>query len=259
MLKPNLFLVLESVINLYKQIANNNMCFWGITKTMDEKEHLSDQPSSLAKVYDVIAESFDSTRRHPWQEVTEFIANVSPNDLVLDLGSGNGRHTKLLANNARSTIGVDISYNILKLSLSKELAEITRDITLVNCDAIKLPFKDNCFAKIISIAVIHHLETKEKRKKVLDEIYRVLNLQGKAQISCWLKSHPRFTKEDLRAAVESGKQDIIVPWTLPSGEKISRYYYLFEIEEIEDLVKETGFTILKSEQSNHNLFLTLIK
>jgi len=226
---------------------------------MNQKESKIKQPSSLAKVYDVIAESFDSTRKYPWKEVSEFIEKIPLGEFVLDLGSGNGRHTKLLSKQSRGTIGVDISFNILKLSLAKELAEITRDINLVNSDAVKLPFKDNAFDKIISIAVIHHLATDDSRKKVLSEIFRILKKDGLAQISCWLKSHPRFSKDDLRDAVQAGKKDVIVPWTLKNGEKISRYYYLFDIDEIEALAKNVGFSIIESKESNHNLFLTIKK
>ena len=110
---------------------------------MNQKNTKSKCPSSLAKVYDVIAESFDSTRKYPWKEVSEFIEKIPSNDYVLDLGSGNGRHSKLLSEHSRGTIGLDISFNILKLSMLKELAGITRDINLINSDAVKLPFKEN--------------------------------------------------------------------------------------------------------------------
>ena len=226
---------------------------------MNQKEIKKKQPSSLAKVYDVIAESFDSTRKYPWQEVSEFIEKIPSSDLVLDLGSGNGRHTKLLSKQSRGTIALDISFNILKLSLQKELEGISRDINLVNSDAVKLPFKDNVFDKLISIAVIHHLETDDSRREVLSEIFRILKKDGLVQISCWLKSHPRFSKDDLRETVQAGKKDIIVPWTLKNGEKISRYYYLFDIDEIETLAKNVGFSIIESKESNHNLFLTVKK
>ena len=226
---------------------------------MNRKKIDTKQPSSLAKVYDVIAESFDSTRKYPWKEVSEFIELVTSSDYVLDLGSGNGRHAKLLAQQSRGTIGLDISFNILKLSLEKELNSITRDINLINCDAVKIPFKENVFDKLISIALIHHLDTEEKRITVLNEIYRILKKEGVAQISCWLKSHPRFSKDDLRDDIQAGKKDIIVPWTLPNGEKISRYYYLFEIKELEELAEKIGFTIIESKESNHNLYLMLKK
>jgi tRNA (uracil-5-)-methyltransferase TRM9 len=226
---------------------------------MNQKENDTEQPSSLAKVYDVIAESFDSTRKYPWKEVSEFIEKILSSDFVLDLGSGNGRHTKLLTQQSRGTIGMDISFNILKLSLMKELDGITRDINLVNSDAVKLPFKDNVFDKLISIAVIHHLDTEENRCCVFSEIFRILKKDGLAQISCWLKSHPRFLKDDLRDKVQAGEKEIIVPWTLKNGEKISRYYYLFEINEIEELAKNAGFSIIESKESNHNLFLTIKK
>jgi len=95
--------------------------------------------------------------------------------------------------------------------------------------------------------------------EILREIERVLSENGTCLISTWLRTHPRFQKEDLSELVKSGKKDILVPWTLPDGKKINRYYYLFDKEELEAIVLQLEFKILNSEISNHNLFLTVKK
>ena len=38
--------------------------------------------------------------------------------------------------------------------------------------------------------------------------------------------------------------DVLVPWTAHDGNKIDRYYYIFELKEITDLFKKTGLKIV---------------
>jgi tRNA (uracil-5-)-methyltransferase TRM9 len=226
---------------------------------MNDKNN-SRELTSIPEVYDLIAESFDSKRRHPWKEVIHFIQQLPSSSRVLDLGCGNARHTRILLERNLDAIGLDVSYRILQTAKDKELSLVkNRLISLINADALFLPFKNKTFNCIIMIAVFHHFEGLGDRILVLREIKRILTENGICLISTWLKTHPRFEKEDLRELVQSGKKDIIVPWTLPNGKKIKRYYYLFEKEELEDLVLTLGFKIMKSEISNHNLFLTIKK
>ena len=226
----------------------------------DENKLKTNDQFSISEIYDLIAESFDSKRRHPWKEVIQFIDQLKPSERVLDLGCGNARHTRVLLERNFDVVGIDVSFRILQTAKNNELALVKNKLTsLVNGDAIFLPFKKGVFNSIIMIAVFHHFEGLGDRILVLREIQRILAKDGKCLISVWLKTHPRFEKDDLRDLVSGGRKDIIVPWTLPKGKKIKRYYYLFEKEEIENLISTFGFNILNSEISNHNLFLTIQK
>ena len=210
----------------------------------------------ISKVYDTIAESFDSTRKYPWKDVEEFIDKIKINELVLDLGCGNGRHTKLIFEKGASAIGVDLSFKILLIALNRTLRIFHNAIPgLINADSVLLPFKENSFDKVIMIAVFHHLDSPEKRVSALDEIINILKKNGQLLISCWLKTHPRFEKEDLAPLITQNQQDIMVPWTLPNGEKIKRYYYLFEPKELEELILASGLIIRSKRITNHNLFI----
>lgn len=215
---------------------------------------------SIPKVYDLIAESFDSKRRHPWKEVIQFIKQLPSTNRILDLGCGNARHTSVMLERNFEAIGLDISYRILQAAKENELSLVKDKLTsLINGDARVLPFKNKVFNNVIMIAVLHHFESKDDRLEILREIMRVLTENGTCLISTWLRTHPRFQKEDLSEIVKSGKKDILVPWTLPDGKKINRYYYLFDKEELEAIVLHLDFKILNSEISNHNLFLTVKK
>ncbi|MHA1212009.1 MAG: class I SAM-dependent methyltransferase [Candidatus Heimdallarchaeota archaeon] len=214
----------------------------------------------IGKVYDQIAESFDSKRKYPWKEVVQYIETIPQDNLVLDLGCGNGRHSNNLMVQGSRVVSMDISFKILQIALQNELENFRYSITgIINADGQTIPFKRLTFDNIVSIAVIHHLDSNEKRKTFLKEMYRILASNGSAFISCWLRTHPRFSKADLAADIDAGKKAINVPWTLQEGKKIDRYYYLFDPEELESLARDVGFSIKQSNISNHNLFLTLTK
>ncbi|NHJ87065.1 MAG: class I SAM-dependent methyltransferase [Asgard group archaeon] len=224
------------------------------------KRAITEDIKPIAKVYDEIAESFDKTRKHPWKEVTEFIGTLPKGAIALDLGCGNGRHTKLLLENDLETIATDISFNILKIARENELSNYYKLMYgLLQSDVHNLPFNEQSIDYFIMIAVIHHFDTSESRLKVLKEVARIIKRNGIGILSCWLKTHPRFSKDDLKDSIEAGKKDILVPWTLEGNKKIMRYYYLFEPGEIKELVESIGFEIISSQISNHNLFLTIKK
>jgi len=223
---------------------------------MTPQDEKSKEHQPISKVYDQIAESFDTKRKRPWEDVSEFIETIDENKLTLDLGCGNGRHTRLLLEKKIDTIGMDVSFNILKTALENELCSVTPLLTgVINADVSDLSFKDKSFDRIIMIAVFHHLDNLQKRNQALQEISRILKSKGRLLLSCWLRTHPRFEKEDLKVIIEQGKKDVLVPWTMPDKTKIMRYYYLFEKEELEDLIKNTNFRIISSRESKHNLFI----
>jgi len=224
-------------------------------KPPKEKEEVS-KNVPISQVYDQIAESFDTKRKHPWEDVTEFIDTITKENCTLDLGSGNGRHSRLLLEREIDTTSMDISYNILKTALKNELALVKGFLTgAVNGDVLSLPFKDNSFDRITMIAVFHHLDDEVKRKIALKEIARILKKQGQILLSCWMRTHPRFKKEDLREIIEQGEKDVLVPWKMPDGTQIMRYYYLFDKEEIEQLLENANLKIISSRESFHNLFI----
>ena len=53
------------------------------------------------------------------------------------------------------------------------------------CDNLALPFRDSSIDAVLSIAVIHHIATAERRVHALREMARVLRVGGKVMISVW--------------------------------------------------------------------------
>jgi len=90
---------------------------------------------------------------------------------------------------------------------------------------------------------IHHIKGKEKKRAALNELRRVLKPGGEAFITVWNHWQPRFWFK--------GKE-VAVPWR-KKDKTLYRYYYLFSYAELERLVKQAGFEVLKSspESSYH--------
>lgn len=76
---------------------------------------------------------------------------------------------------------------------SKGLATVTYDRghEVFICNCLQLPLRSNIADGVISIAVLHHLSTEERRLQALQEIVRVLCPGGKALIYVWAKDQSR--------------------------------------------------------------------
>lgn len=131
--------------------------------------------------------------------------------------------------------------------------------------------------KTISIAVIHHLATKERRMKAINEMVRVMVTGGTALIYVWAKDQQKNNKKSTYLLQHQGKDDekdpnematftidsseiqlpvhrnrtqfnhtnVLVPWKLKQKEVpheqqkvFLRYYHVFEDGELELLCKE---------------------
>lgn len=70
-------------------------------------------------------------------------------------------------------------------------------------DNLSLPFRDESLDAALSIAVVHHFATTERRVCALRELARVLRIGGRLIISVWAmeQSHRKFES-----------QDVLVPW-----------------------------------------------
>lgn len=113
-----------------------------------------------------------------WHEPTEWL-NIPPGGLALDVGSGPGNVTAALARAAGLdgfAFGVDISELMLARAVE---AEAGRQVGFLRADAQKLPFRDNVFDAVTSIAVLQLIPDAEA---ALAEMVRVLRPGGRMAI-----------------------------------------------------------------------------
>ncbi len=131
--------------------------------------------------------------------------------------------------------GIDFSTGMLSLARKySRKFDFTANLSLA--DAVHLPYDDGVFDWVISVATYHHISGKEEQQAALNELRRVLKPGGEAFITVWNRWQPRFWFSAKEAAV---------PWRT-KDETLYRYYYLFSYPELEGLVRQAGFQLLKS-------------
>ena len=191
---------------------------------------------SISQVYNNIAKEFKDTRHYNWQWVTDFIEEYVNKDEysknVLDIGCGSGRNIKAYNTEKIKIIGLDNSEEFIKICQNEDLDVVLSDMTT-------LPFPDNYFDNILSIASFHHLVSNIDRLNALNEISRVLKPKETLILSVWSKTQPAKTKRKF-----DNWGDNMVPWKSLTKEVFQRYYYIFEISELKTLFLKTNFSII---------------
>jgi ubiquinone/menaquinone biosynthesis C-methylase UbiE len=147
------------------------------------------------------------------------------------LGCGSGRHFTELDG---ELYAADFSKNLLSFA-KKKAKNFKTKINLIETSAEELPFKDNFFDSAIFIRTLHCIDSKIKREKAMQELYRVIKPKAQVLIETWSKNHER---------VKNKPKECLMPWTV-NEEKLMRYTYIYDKEELEEQLKKIGFKINK--------------
>lgn len=210
--------------------------------------------------YNLIAEQFSRAREKIWEEMRFLFDDyLISGERVLDLGCGNGRFYQAMKDKKVDYIGVDSSEKLIGIA-KKRYPEARFEVA----DALNLPFPNNYFDKVYSIAVLHQIPSEELRLRFLKETKRALKPEGLLLITCWKFHQPKelflifkFTILKLLGLSKLDFCDIFEPW----GKKIKRYYHCFSKKELINLVKKADFKIkkaglVKNERGNRqNIYL----
>jgi ubiquinone/menaquinone biosynthesis C-methylase UbiE len=206
------------------------------------------EPTTRARrvgdTYDRIATHFSETREYPWPETREFL-DGRRGELGLDVGCGNGRNAELLAERVERTVGVDASRGLLREA--RDRADERRfDLEVVHGDAAALPVGDGRFDLAVYVATLHHLAPRERRVASLDELARVLASDGRAIVSVWSVDHDRFDASE--------GFDTTVDWTLPDGERVGRFYHVYDADEFRADLEGSALAPLETFVSSGNCY-----
>ncbi|SFR45867.1 class I SAM-dependent methyltransferase [Halogeometricum limi] len=206
------------------------------------------------ETYDRIAEHFSSTREYPWPEVRSFLDDYASRAVAdgtvgpsvgLDLGCGNGRHAQEMADRVDRVVALDASRGLLEQARERA-SERGFDADLVHGDAASLPLRDDSVSLAVYVATLHHLRPRASRVASLSELARVLAPGGRALVSAWSVEHDRF---DADAGF-----DTTVDWTLPGGERVPRYYHIYDAEEFAADLDESTLSVVESFVSSGNCY-----
>ena len=200
------------------------------------------------ETWDKIAKSFDLTRKKPWKQCIDFINKQTKDNIIADIGCGNGRHLIPSAYKFKKVIGVDLSNNLLKIVKEKIEKENLKNIFLIHSDVRNLPIKSDTVDIILYIATLHNIEGKNNRIQSLKEIRRILKTNGKALVSVWSRWQDKFRTQFFKKwFTQSGENefgDINIYWR-QHGLNIHRFYHLYSKNEFINDINQANFSIIE--------------
>lgn len=163
------------------------------------------------------------------------LAQLQKNDIVLDLGCGEGFLISLMPDSAKKIVGLDISKIALKRA--KEILKDEEGVELQWGNAEKLNLPNESFDKIICSEMLEHTP---KPRKAMKEIHRVLKNNGLLVISVPDEKRIRFIMKiakvlNLNKTLNTCREEEEYEWHLHQADKkfitnISRG--LFKIQKI---------------------------
>lgn len=201
-----------------------------------ERQHVHD-------VYERIASHFSSTRYKPWPIIERFLKALPDGSVGLDVGCGNGKY--LAVNSNIFIVGSDRSSNLISIAARHQPHSV------IVADILTLPHPPRSFDFAVSIAVVHHLSTSERRIQAIRSILGSIRSGAQALIYVWALEQ----ESSRRGWSQDDDQDVMVPWVMrgckksanaheaaeyghraafpPEDKVFHRYYHLYSKGELE--------------------------
>lgn len=193
-------------------------------------------------LYSNIINEFDKTRGYVWPCLKKFISSI-PNKNQLSLyeaGCGNGRNLIYATSSGfKNVSGIDICPEFVKICNDKKL-----DVARGNI----LDSLDKKYDIILSVAVIHHLDTEEKRILAIKNLLNGLKQYGILFLTFWSYE---VGDSIVKKKLELG--DNFVPWRSKRTKQIleNRYYHIYNQENLINMLNklDVHYTIEWEEQN----------
>jgi len=221
------------------------------------KEGEAYEQEHVHAVYEQIASHFSSTRYKPWPIIERFLRDRPNGAIGLDIGCGNGKY--LSVNPNIYIVGSDRSTNLVGIASKHQPHSV------VVSDILELPHADGIFDFAITIAVVHHLSTTERRVEAIRSVLATLKANAPALIYVWALEQDGSR----RGWSEGGDQDVMVPWVMRGSKKAARqqdcvattqtedkvfhrYYHLYRRGELEEEILAAGGYVLDAGYEKDN-------
>ncbi|XP_012693354.2 alkylated DNA repair protein alkB homolog 8 [Clupea harengus] len=177
------------------------------------------------QVYEEIASHFSSTRHSPWPRVRDFLLALPAGGLLADVGCGNGKYLGI--NPEVMSVGCDRSASLVQIC-------IERGFQAFVSDALDVPLRGATCDACISIAVIHHFSTQERRLAAVTELVRLLKPGGRALIYVWAMEQ-EYNKQKSKYLKDSGDKENTQPVVGEGGHSVKQ-------SPLPDVAEEKGST-----------------
>lgn len=192
------------------------------------------------------------TNHNYTQEILNFVRMLPHKGTVLDLGSGRGHTSFLLADLGMKVIGLDYIEDLTrKNNESVKENGYTGKVAFKTGDILSIPFQEESFDSVVDIATLQHIHPKDW-PLYADEVFKVLKPGG------FLFLAELSKKTEMFLNFEPVKE------TTGNFEYEGLLYHFFERKEIEEIFS-FGFSIIKSEVhtfpeiNNHRYIFTLLQ
>lgn len=176
-----------------------------------EKQHVH-------AVYDAIAMQWHHTRGRRgvlWPGATQFLQHLPSGSIVADVGCGDGKYFPAIWEAGSYVVGTDISLPLLRTAtesgkddvpesrqVSGDRKHLREHPAVVVADCMSVPIRDKSCDAAICIAVLHHLSTRARRIRCIEELARIVKIGGTINIQAWAieqekDSRRRFASSDV--------------------------------------------------------------
>lgn len=201
------------------------------------------------KSYDQTAKMFSSSRLYVWPDLLTFQDYIEKGDSLLDLGCGNGRLVDLVNDLKVNYLGVDNSQGLIDCA-KKSFPDKKFQVQ----DALNLDLVENSFDVVLCVSVLNHIE-KENQQRFVENIKKVLKPDGTLLLSNWnmwnIKGKKSVWKQDKSSGLKRNSyKDVWTIWK-STDNKVPLYYYAFTKRELNKLLRQNGFKIIKSYYTKH--------
>jgi SAM-dependent methyltransferase len=159
--------------------------------------------------FDQIATVYDESLpahivEHYLRKRTAFVAANCPRGSALDVGCGTGALAQRLAGIGYEVVGVDPSEGMLEIMRAR-----SPEIRAVNASGTSLPFGDDSFDVVLTVAAMHHIADPADVRQTLAEMVRVSRPTGRVLIWDHNPRNPYWSNLMARVPQDTGEERLI--------------------------------------------------
>jgi ubiquinone/menaquinone biosynthesis C-methylase UbiE len=167
--------------------------------------------------FDDIATAYDQSLpahvvEHYLSKRTRFVLEHCPLGQVLEVGCGTGLLAAQLAGAGYDVTGVDPSEGMLEVLRAR-----TSEVETVHGSGTALPFPDDTFDLVLSVAVMHHIADPGEVHRALAEMVRVTKPSGRILVWDHNPRNPYWKNLMARVPQDTGDERLIGEHELVTG------------------------------------------
>jgi SAM-dependent methyltransferase len=167
--------------------------------------------------FDRISREYDGSLpahvvEHYLHKRAAFVVRHCPPGAALDVGCGTGALAARLAEAGYETVGVDPSEGMLEV-----LRQRSPRVRAVRASAESLPFPEDSFDVVLTVAVLHHIADRDGVRRTLAEMVRVAKPSGRVLVWDHNPRNPYWGNLMARVPQDTGEERLIPEAELLEG------------------------------------------